>query len=70
MKKPFSVLVLLLTAVTITVVFTACNNPTYFKDDYVAKYNDVFYDSANDWINEDFQKENCVKTVGFIDDSK
>ncbi|MGN1103689.1 MAG: hypothetical protein ACI4QI_02320 [Candidatus Coproplasma sp.] len=67
MKKLLNIILILLSAAT----FAACGcngNIVYFKDDYVQKYNDVFYDSAADWISEDFQSENTVRVSGFIYD--
>jgi hypothetical protein len=70
MKKIISILIMLL----LTVTFAACSNEndgvkiTYFEGDYVPKYNDVFYDSAVEWTNEDFKNVNAVRVVGFIDD--
>lgn len=64
MKKMIILLLVALVALS-TITFVACENK---ENEYTPEYNAVLYDSAVEWIREDFQNENFIKHVGFIDD--
>lgn len=60
MKRTLQTLIcsILLVAMILSMAACAKNLP----------YNTVLYDNAAAWINEDFQNDNLIKVIGFIDD--
>lgn len=59
MKNVRFIALILLCVISITTLCGCNSNP----------YNAVLYDSAVDWIKEDFVLANPIKTVGFIDEN-
>ena len=59
MKRITTILVLLLVVCSTSLCLFGCNN---------LPYNAVLYDSAVEWIQEDFKNENPIKAWGFMGD--